>query len=858
MAAKKPKKNSASKQASKGTNKSAAKPAKKLAKKSIPKPNTKNVGVAQLPLAPGVSVQPVQLQDEMERSFLDYAMSVIMSRALPDVRDGLKPVHRRIIWDMHQQGFRPDRPFVKCARVTGDTMARYHPHGDGAIYDALVRMAQPFSLRHPLIDFHGNYGSPDFGPAASRYTESRLHPLAMQLLADIDEDTVDLIANYDGTSEEPSVLPSRFPNLLVNGSQGIAVGMATSIPPHNLGEVVDATLHLINHPDASIADLMKFVKGPDFPTGGLILGRSGINDAYKTGRGSIKMRAKVAIEEGQRNQMRIVVTELPYQASCSAIAARIQELVDGGDLDGIADVNDNSSGGETNLIITLKRDANSNVVMNNLFKLTTLQTSFPVNMVALVDGVPRVINLRDALQGYVRHQIDVITRRSNYRLTKAQDRGHILEGRLKALNVIDEVIKVIRGSEDGNSAKASLMGKQFGFSERQAIDILDMQLRQLTRLSRIDLETEQKDVQARIKELKAILADDKKLRAVISQELTAVRETFATERVCKITADVGEMSIEDLVDDKELVIVMTQAQYIKSVSADSFRSQSRGGRGVSGAKMKDADIVRNVIFTTTHSYLLFFSNRGRVYRLRSLDIPERERTAKGIPIVNLLPLKSGETIQAIIDTREFPGKRYLFFVTKQGQVKKTAFDEYDSSRRDGLIALKLRAKDELIRVIETHGTHDVFIISRDGLTIRFSEKQVRPMGRSAAGVRGMRLRSGDEVVSMDIAKTGSSLLLMTESGYGKRTPLNNFMRKGRGGLGMIGIKLTGKKGHVVAAFMVGDDDEIVAVSSAGTTIRTPAKDISTQGRAATGVRVMSLGEGQVVASVAPILSTDEV
>ncbi|MTA65252.1 MAG: DNA gyrase subunit A, partial [Actinobacteria bacterium] len=792
MAAKKPKKNSASKKTTSGANK----PSKRLAKKSIPKPNTKSVGVAQLPLAPGVSVQPVQLQDEMERSFLDYAMSVIMSRALPDVRDGLKPVHRRIIWDMHQQGFRPDRPFVKCARVTGDTMARYHPHGDGAIYDALVRMAQPFSLRHPLIDFHGNYGSPDFGPAASRYTESRLHPLAMQLLADIDEDTVDLIANYDGTSEEPSVLPSRFPNLLVNGSQGIAVGMATSIPPHNLGEVVDATLHLINHPDASIADLMKFVKGPDFPTGGLILGRSGINDAYKTGRGSIKMRAKVAIEEGQRNQMRIVVTELPYQASCSAIAARIQELVDGGELDGIADVNDNSSGGETNLIITLKRDANSNVVMNNLFKLTTLQTSFPVNMVALVDGVPRVINLRDALQGYVRHQIDVITRRSNYRLTKAQDRGHILEGRLKALNVIDEVIKVIRGSEDGNAAKASLMGKQFGFSERQAIDILDMQLRQLTRLSRIDLETEQKDVQARIKELKAILADDKKLRAVISQELSAVRETFATERVCKITADVGEMSIEDLVDDKELVIVMTQAQYIKSVSADSFRSQSRGGRGVSGAKMKDADIVRNVIFTTTHSYLLFFSNRGRVYRLRSLDIPERERTAKGIPIVNLLPLKSGETIQAIIDTREFPGKRYLFFVTKQGQVKKTAFDEYDSSRRDGLIALKLRPKDELIRVIETHGTHDVFIISRDGLTIRFSEKQVRPMGRSAAGVRGMRLRASDEVVSMDIAKTGSSLLLMTESGYGKRTPLNNFMRKGRGGLGMIGIKLTGKKGHV--------------------------------------------------------------
>ncbi|MEY3339195.1 MAG: gyrase subunit, partial [Actinomycetota bacterium] len=720
----------------------AKKPAKKLSKKTTPKASSaKNTGAAQLPLAPNEGVQPVQLQDEMERSFIDYAMSVIMSRALPDVRDGLKPVHRRIIWDMHQQGFRPDRPFVKCARVTGDTMARYHPHGDGAIYDALVRMAQPFSLRHPLIDFHGNYGSPDFGPAASRYTESRLHPLAMQLLADIDEDTVDLISNYDGTSEEPSVLPSRFPNLLVNGSQGIAVGMATSIPPHNLGEVVDATLHLIDNPEASVADLMKFVKGPDFPTGGLILGRSGINEAYKTGRGSIKMRAKVAIEDGVRGQMRIVVTELPYQASCSAIAARIQELVDGGELDGIADVNDNSSGGETNLIITLKRDANSNVVMNNLFKLTTLQTSFPVNMVALVDGVPRTVNLRDALQGYVRHQIDVITRRSNYRLKKAQDRGHILEGRLKALNVIDAVIKVIRGSEDGNAAKAALMGKQFGFTERQAIDILDMQLRQLTRLSRIDLETEQKDVQAQIKELKAILNDDKKLRAVISKELSAVRETFATDRVCKITADVGEMSVEDLVDNRELVVVMTQAQYIKSVSADSFRSQGRGGRGVSGAKMKDADIVRNVIFTTSHAYLLFFSNRGRVYRLRALEIPERERTAKGIPIVNLLPLQNGETIQAIIDTREFPGTRYLFFVSRQGQVKKTAFNEYDSSRRDGLIALKLRPKDELVRVIETGGTDDVFIVSRGGQTIRFSEKQVRPMGRSAAGVRGMRLRA---------------------------------------------------------------------------------------------------------------------
>jgi DNA gyrase subunit A len=814
-------------------------------------------GSSRLPLSSGDSVQPVQLKAEMERSFLDYAINTIVARALPDVRDGLKPVHRRIIWDMDQQGFRPDRPYVKCARVTGDTMARYHPHGDGAIYDALVRMAQPFSLRHPLIDFHGNYGSPDFGPAASRYTEARLHPLAMQLLADIEENTVDLMPNYDGTTEEPTVLPARFPNLLVNGSQGIAVGMATSIPPHNLGEIIDATLHLVENPDATVKDLMKFVKGPDFPTGGLILGRDGLTEAYKTGRGSIKMRAKVTIEEGQRGQMRIVVTELPYQASCSAIAGRIQELVDNDGLDGIADVNDNSAGGKTNLIITLKRDANANVVMNNLFKNTQLQSQFPVNMVALVDGVPRTLNLRDAITGYISHQIEVITRRSQFRLDKANERNHILEGRLKALNVIDEIIKVIRASEDAAAAKEALMSKKFGFTERQAIDILDMQLRQLTKLSRIDLESEQKEIQEKIKELTAILRDDKKLRAVISGELTKVKTTFATPRVCQIAADVSEMGVEDLVEDKELVIVMTQEQYIKAVSADSFRTQGRGGRGVSGARMKSDDIVRNIIFTTAHAYLLFFSNRGRVYRLRALEVPERERTAKGIPIVNLLPLQQGETIQAIIDTRDFPGERNLFFVTKQGQVKKTKFDEYDSSRRDGLIALKLRPKDELVRVIETNGTDDVFMVTRSGQTIRFSEKLVRPMGRSAAGVRGMKMRAGDEVVAVDVASDESSILMITESGYGKRTQISNFARKGRGGMGMIGIKLTGKKGRVVAAFMVGLEDQIVVVATGGTTIRMPVREISSQGRAATGVRVMTLEAGQVVASVAPIFAGDD-
>jgi DNA gyrase subunit A len=718
-------------------------------------------------------------------------------------------------------------------------------------------MAQPFSLRHPLIDFHGNYGSPDFGPAAARYTESRLHQLAMRLLDGIDENTVDMIPNYDGTTEEPQVLPARFPNLLVNGSQGIAVGMATSIPPHNLGEIIDACMHIIDNPKATPDDLMKFVSGPDFPTGGYILGRSGIQDAYRTGRGSIKTRAKVSIEEGRGGRMEIQVTELPYQTSCSSIASRIQELVDGGDLDGIADVNDASSGGTTNLIITLKRDANANVVLNNLFKLTSLQTSFPVNMVALVDGVPRTLNLADAINGYVNHQLEVVTRRTQYRLDKARDRGHILEGRLKALNVIDKIIALIRKSEDAAAAKDALMKKPYEFSERQAIDILDMQLRQLTRLSRIDIEKELADVQNRIKEYEAILKSDKKLREVIKKELESVRKEFATERVCKVINDVGEMSLEDLVDDKELVVVMTQAQYVKAVPASSFRTQSRGGRGVKGATLKEDDIVRRVLFTTAHAYLLFFSNRGRVYKIRSADIPERERTAKGIPIVNLLPLQPGETVQAIIDTREFPGERYLFFATRSGQVKKTAFDAYNSSRRDGIIALNLKEGDELVRVIETTGDDDIFMVSRSGQTMRFTEQEVRPMGRTAAGVRGMKLRAGDEVVSIDAGRGDDALLIITDAGYAKRTPIEQYPRKGRGGQGVIGVKVTGKKGQVVAAFMVGADDEIVAVASNGVTIRTKVNEISTQGRAATGVRLMNVDEGQSVASVAPILSVDD-
>ena len=633
--------------------------------------------------------------------------------------------------------------------------------------------------------------------------------------------------------------------------------MATNIPPHNLGEVIDATIHLIDHPEATPDDLMTFVKGPDFPTGASILGRAGIIDAYRTGRGSLKLRATAMIEESKKGAMQIVVTELPYQMSCAAIAGRIQELVDAGDLEGIADVNDDSAGGKTSLVVTLKRDGNPNVVLNKLYKLTQLQSSFSINMVALVGGVPRTLNLAQALHGYVDHQVEVVTRRTEFRLKRAKERAHILEGRIKALNVIDEIIALIRGSEDANAAKDGLMAPPFEFSEIQAVDILDMQLRRLTRLSRIDLETELAEAQATIGELDAILADPVLLRSVIKDELAALREKFATPRVCQIALDSGEMSIEDLVDDKELVVVMTEAQYVKSVPAAQFKTQARGGRGVSGAKLKADDLIRHVIFTTSHAHLLFFSNRGKVYRLRALEIPERERTAKGMPIVNLLPLQAGETIQAIIDTRDFAGERFLFFATRKGTVKKTAFDAYDSSRRDGLIALNLRDDDELVRVIETGGGDDIFMVSRRGMTIRFSEDDVRPMGRSAAGVRGMKLRADDEVVSVDVARDDTAILMVTEAGYGKRTQLEHYNRQARGGQGVIGIKLTGRKGEVVAAFMVGIDDDIVAVSSGGVTIRMPVREISSQGRAATGVRVMNLDDGQTVASVAPILSSDD-
>jgi len=803
------------------------------------------------------SIEPIEIQDEMERSFLDYSMSVIVSRALPDARDGLKPVHRRILWGMFDMGARPDRPTMKCARVTGEVMGKYHPHGDGSIYDALVRMGQPFSLRHPLVHPKGNFGSLDDPPAAARYTECRLAPIAMRMLDGIDENTVDFVDNYSGEVEEPTVLPARFPNLLVNGSQGIAVGMATNIPPHNLAEVIDATQHLLANPDATPDELMEFVKGPDFPTGGLIMGRAGILDAYRTGKGSIRLRGEAEIEEGPRSD-RIVITSLPYQVSPNQFITKLKELVNNRELEGIADLNDESSGRTgMRIVVKLKREAPALVILNNLYKRTPLQTNFSVNTVALVDGIPRTLNLRDALVAYIDHQVEVITRRSQYRLDKALARAHIVEGLLKAIDMIDAIIATIRASENKAAAQVALEATPFEFSNVQAEHILDMPLHRLTRLGRANLEEEMASLRDTISGLESILGDQVKLRAVIRDELGAVRDEYHEPRRSQITYDIGDLDIEDLIDDEDLVVTMTSKGYIKTIVADAFRVQARGGRGVAGARLKDEDYVNHIIHTSAHAYLLFFSNRGRVYRLKAHEIPMKDRTARGTAIVNLLPLQPGETIQAVIDTRDYETNRYLFFATRMGQVKKTKFTEYDSSLRAGLIAIKLREGDELVKVIPTNGGDDVFMVSRAGMTIRFAEDEVRSMGRSAAGVRGMKLRTEDEVVSCDVARDDVSILIVTNGGYGKRTQLDKFNPQKRGGQGVRGIKITARKGVVVAAFMVGLEDSIFVIASNGVVIRMTVREISSQGRDATGVKVMNLTGDDVVASVAPVLQAED-
>ena len=801
-------------------------------------------------------VEPIEINLEMERSFLEYSMSVIVSRALPDVRDGLKPVHRRILYAMFDMGLRPDRPHIKCAKVVGEVMGTYHPHGDSAIYDALVRMVQEFAMRHPLVSGHGNFGGtgPDEGAAAMRYTECRLAPLALEMLDSIDEETVDFEPNYDNSTVQPTVLPARFPNLLVNGSQGIAVGMATKIPPHNLGETIDATLHLLEHPDATVDDLLSFVKGPDFPTGAQILGRQGILDAARTGRGSIKMRAVAEIEESH-GVNRIVVTEFPYEVSVESIEQKIDDLVKSGELDGIAEVQNDTAARQARMVIRLKRDANANVVLNKLYKNTALQTTFAVNTLALVDGVPRTLNLQQVLSYYIGHQIEVVTRRSQYRLRKAQARAHIVEGLLKAIDMLDQVIATIRGSDDRAAARVALMATPFDFSEEQANHILDMTLGRLTRLGRSELEDEMEKLRVTIADLEDILGSDVRLRAVIAEEITAIRDTYATPRLTAIVNDPGELGMEDLIDDEEIVVTMTRAGYIKSVSADAFRTQARGGRGVQGAKLKDEDFVDQVIHTTTHATVLLFSNRGRVFRLRGHEIPMKERTAKGTAVVNLLNLQPNESIQAIIDTQDFPSDKYLMFLTSSGTVKKTSFSEYDKSRREGWIAIKLRDGDEVVRVVATSGDDDLIVVTSAGLSIRFSESEVREMGRDATGVRGIKLRPEDRAISLDVVRDDADLLLVTDSGYGKRVKTERFNRQGRGGQGVRAIKLTAARGRVVAAFMVRLDDEILLASTGGVLIRTEVREISSQGRDATGVRVMNLDDGHQLASAA-IVSGD--
>lgn len=822
-----------------------------------------------VPVEPPENVEPIAIQTEMEQSFLEYAMSVIIARALPDARDGLKPVHRRILWSMYDAGHRPDRSHVKCATVVGDVIGKYHPHGDTAIYDSLVRMGQKFSLRHTLIDPHGNFGSLDDPPAAYRYTECRLTPLAMQLLADIEEDTVDFADNFDGKFDEPTVLPSRFPNLLVNGSQGIAVGMATNIPPHNLSEVVDAVIHLMHNPEATPDDLMEFVKGPDFPSAAQILGKVGIRDAYRSGKGSVRMRAVAEIVERERNNQ-IVVTELPYQVSVDQVARKTADLVERGDLVGIREIRNESAKGKTRLVFELKRDANPLVTLNNLYKYTPMQTTFSVNMVALVDGVPRTLNLRDALVAYVEHQRDVVRRRTEFRLKKAKDQEHIDEGLLKALNVIDEIIATIRASEDRADARSRLMGEApvpdgvdvaFDFSEVQANYILDMPLGRLTRLARVEIETRLEETRIAIADLQATLDDQARLDDVIETEMRDIVERFGNERRTVLVDDPGELDIEDLIDDDDLVITLSSSGYIKSVSAEEFRLQGRGGRGVTGAKLKDDDddyIVR-MLHTTAHAYLLFFTNRGKVHRLKAHSIPVSSRTSRGTAIVNLLQLDGasgeaeiGEFVQDIIDTRDYETNRFLFFATRQGRVKKTLFTAYDSSLKAGLIAIKLNDSDELVRVVPTNGEDDIFLSSRHGQAIRFNETDVRPMGRTAAGVVGMKFRGDDELVACDVMTEGTELLVISSGGYGKRTDPEQYARKKRGGLGVRSMSLGDKQGEVVRAVLVTPDHEVLLISSNGVIIRTPVEDISVQGRDAGGVKVMNLDDGDRVSAVASL------
>ncbi len=805
-------------------------------------------------------VEPVVIEDEMRASYLDYAMSVIVGRALPDVRDGLKPVHRRILYSMDETGLRPDRPYRKCASAVGDVMKKYHPHGDSAIYDALVRMGQDFSIRYELIDGHGNFGSVDGDPpAAMRYTESRLSKLAMELLRDIDEETVDLVDNYDGYEREPVVLPARFPNLLANGATGIAVGMATNIPPHNLGELIDATIALIDDPTLGPVDLMRYVPAPDFPTGGLILGSQGAYDAYTTGRGSIRVRAVCTIEEPEagRDRERIVVTEIPYMVNKANLLQKIAQLVNTKVLTGIADLRDESSREGMRVVIDLKRDANAQVVLNQLYKHTQLQDTFGVNLLALVDGIPRTLTLDQALGHYIAHQVEVITRRTSYRLRKARDRAHVLEGLLIALDHIDQIIALIRASASADAAKGELMAR-FQLSEIQAQAILDMQLRRLAQLERQRIQDEYDELLALIAELEAILADPGRVRTIIKDELTDVRERFADERRSRVVTDDGAMTVEDLIPVGDIAVTLTRAGYVKRTPIDAFRTQKRGGRGVRGAEMKEDDIISVLLTCSTHDHLLFFTNQGRVYRIKAYQVPEKSRSARGVYVANVpgLALEPDETVAAVLALQAFDDQRFLVFATRRGTVKRTRLDAFDSPR-SVLIAIDLRDDDELIGVRVTGGNEDLVLVSRSGRAIRFCETDARAMGRTAAGVRGMRIDDDDELLAMAPVRDDDYLLVVTEQGFGKRTPLVEYPTQKRGGQGVITAKLTERRGALAGALAVPYEVEILLVTDAGVVIRMDLADVVPRKRATQGVSLMRAGVGTRVVGVAMVIEDED-
>jgi DNA gyrase subunit A len=799
---------------------------------------------------PDSNLQLIDIEDEVRSSFLEYAMSVIVARALPDVRDGLKPVHRRILYSMYDSGIRPTTPHRKSARVVGDVMGWFHPHSNDAIYDALVRMGQDFASRYPLIHPQGNFGTVDDPPAAMRYTECRLEKLAMHLLDGIDEDTVDFADNYSGERQEPTVLPARYPNLLVNGSTGIAVGMATNIPPHNLGEVVDAVLHVIDHPDATAEDLLEFVKGPDFPTGAYILGNRGVRDALLTGRGSVKMRAVAEVEEVRKGRTAIVVTEIPYQVSRDRIMEKIADLVREKKLGGIAELRDESDRSGTRLVIELKRDAVPQVVLNQLYKNTQLQETFGVNMVALVDGVPRTLSVRELVVHYLDHQMEVIERRTRFRLAKAEARAHIVEGLLIALDNIDEVVQIIRSSADTETARATLM-ERFALSEVQATHILDMPLRRLTALETSKLREEYEDLQKLIAFLRGLLESPAKRRALIGQELRQIRETYADDRRSRIIPDEGDLSLEDLIADEDIVVTVTANGYVKSVNSSAYRRQIRGGRGVKGAAVREDDVVTQVLHTTAHAFLLFFTNLGKVYRVKAHEIPRRDRTHKGVLVQSVLPLAPDEAVEAVVDTRDYETHRYLVIATRKGQVKKTRFGDYDS-RNSTLIAINLQEGDEVVAVRTTSGDNDLLMFTRTGMGIRFAESEIRATGRDTQGVRGIRLRDGDVVVSATSSDDGDNVLLISSGGYGKRTAMEQFPRQRRGGIGVKAMKLTRVRGDLVTARAIGPGAEIFVTSSNGVVIRTTADSVSRQQRGATGVRVMNLPEGATITAVAPV------